>query len=257
VCGAALSDLLLFEHEAAPSVPLGDVEDASNYAAAINRGVTMLTDGNLPVSTRMLKEAHRVLLLGTRGGERQLGEFRKSQNWIGGTRPGTARFVPPPWQEVGPAMGALEKFIHDDPVRTPILVKAGLAHAQFETIHPFLEGNGRLGRMLITLLLIEEGVLKRPLLYLSLYLKRHRDLYYDHLQRVRVEGTWEEWLAFFIDGIVEVAESTTTTTERLIRMIERDRRRIQELGRGAATAGRVHLIRQSLVARPESRPTSG
>jgi Fic family protein len=237
---SSLSDLLLFEHDAAPSVPLGDVQEASNYVAATYRGIEMLRDEGLPLSNRVLKEVHRVLLSGVRGGEREPGAFRRSQNWIGGTRPGTARFVPPPPHEVAPAMSRLERFLHDDPAPTPILVKAALAHAQFETIHPFLDGNGRLGRLLITLLLIAEGVVERPLLYLSLYLKRYRDVYYDHLQRIRTEGAWEEWLRFFLDGIVHVAESTTDTTRRLVRLIDDDRERIRHIGRGAATAGRVH-----------------
>jgi len=248
---SSLSDLLLFEQEGAPSVPAGDVQETSNYVAAMDRGIAMLRTEGLPLSTRVLREVHRVLLSGTRGSERQPGEFRRSQNWIGGTRPGNARFVPPPWQEVAPAVGALERFLHDDPVKTPILIKAALSHAQFETIHPFLDGNGRVGRLLITLLLIAEGVLDRPLLYLSLYLKRHRDIYYDHLQRVRLEGAWEDWLTFFLEGLTEVAESTTQTTKHLVAMIERDRRRIQQLGRGAATAARVH---DRLIAHVVGRP---
>ncbi len=248
---SSLSDLLLFEQEGAPSVPAGDVQETSNYVAAMDRGIAMLRTEGLPLSTRVLREVHRVLLSGTRGSERQPGEFRRSQNWIGGTRPGNARFVPPPWQEVAPAIGALERFLHDDPVKTPILIKAALSHAQFETIHPFLDGNGRVGRLLITLLLIADGVLDRPLLYLSLYLKRHRDIYYDHLQRVRLEGAWEDWLTFFLEGLTEVAESTTETTKRLVAMIERDRRRIQQLGRGAATAARVH---DRLIAHVVGRP---
>ncbi|MDP9385112.1 MAG: Fic family protein [Actinomycetota bacterium] len=248
---SSLSDLLLFEQEGAPSVPAGDVQETSNYVAAMDRGIAMLRAEGLPLSTRVLREVHRVLLSGTEGSERQPGEFRRSQNWIGGTRPGNARFVPPPWQEVAPAIGALERFLHDDPVKTPVLIKAALSHAQFETIHPFLDGNGRVGRLLITLLLIAEGVLDRPLLYLSLYLKRHRDIYYDHLQRVRLEGAWEDWLTFFLEGLTEVAESTTETTKRLVAMIERDRRRIQQLGRGAATAARVH---DRLIAHVVGRP---
>jgi len=250
---SSLADLLLFENDAAPSVPLNDVRETSNYVRAMDRGIELIQRDGIPLSTRVLKEVHRVLLSGGRGGERQPGEFRRSQNWIGGSRPGNARFVPPPWHEVGPAMGALEKFLHDDPVATPVLVKAALAHAQFETIHPFLDGNGRLGRLLITLLLIAEGVLERPLLYLSLFLKRHRDVYYDHLQRIRLEGSWEEWLAFFSDGVIDVARSTTETTRRLVSVIEQDRRRIQGLGRGAATAARVH---ERLIAHVIGRPAA-
>ena len=249
---SSLSDLLLFEQEGVPAVPAGDVQETSNYVAAMDRGITMLKVEGLPLSSRVLREVHRVLLSGTRGAERQPGEFRRTQNWIGGTRPANARFVPPPWQEVGPSVGALERFLHDDPVRTPILIKAALSHAQFETIRPFLDGNGRVGRLLITLALIAEGVLDRPLLYLSLYLKRHRDVYYEHLQRIRLEGAWEDWLAFFLDGVIEVAESTTDTTKKLVAMIERDRRRIQSVGRGAATAARVH---DRLIAHVLGRPT--
>jgi Fic family protein len=248
---SSLSDLLLFEHEAAPSVPVGDVEQASKYAAAMGRGIEMLSSEGLPLSNRVLKEVHGVLMTGARGGEREPGRFRRSQNWIGGTRPSTARFVPPPAHEVAPAMGALERFLHDEPGPTPILIKAALAHAQFETIHPFLDGNGRLGRLLITLLLVAEGVLTRPFLYLSLYFKQHRDLYYDHLQRVRTEGAWEDWLGFFLDGVIEVAETTAATTKRIVEMVERDRRRLQDLGRGAATAARVHdYLARRIVGRP-------
>ncbi len=250
---SSLSDLLLFEQESAPSVPAGDVQETSNYVAAMYRGMAMLHDEGLPLSSRVLREVHRVLLSGTRGADRQPGEFRRSQNWIGGTRPGNARFVPPPWQEVGPAIGALERFLHGDPVRTPILIKAALSHVQFETIHPFLDGNGRVGRLLVTLLLMADGVLERPLLYLSLYLKRHRDVYYDHLRRVRLEGTWEDWVVFFLDGLIDVAASTTDTTKHLVAMIERDRRRIQGLGRGAATASRVH---DRLIAVVVGRPAN-
>jgi Fic family protein len=155
-----------------------------------------------------------------------VGEFRRIQNWLGGPTPAQARFVPPPANEVLPAMGNLEKFLHDDPVATPILIKAALAHAQFEAIHPFLDGNGRVGRLLVTLLLCgEPKVLSEPLLYLSLYLKRNRDSYYDQLQRVRTEGAWEEWLSFFLQGVIEVAGTATDTTRRIVHMIEHDRAR--------------------------------
>jgi Fic family protein len=148
-------------------------------------------------------------------------------------------------------MGALEKFLHGHPVQTPILVKAALAHAQFETIHPFLDGNGRVGRLLITLLLVAEGVLDRPLLYPSLYLKTHRDVYYDYLQRVRTEGIWEEWISFFLDGIAESAESTISTTKAIVELIDTDRQRIQKLGRSANTASLVHDdLTKFIVGRP-------
>jgi len=238
---SSLSDLLLFEHDAVPGVPRHDAEETANYIAAMDYGLSELNrDRGLPLSNRLLRQVHRELLRSGRGAAKNPGEFRREQNWLGGSRPSRARFVPPPWLEVEPAMGQLEKFLHDDPVATPILIKAALAHAQFETIHPFLDGNGRVGRLLITLLLCAEGVLRRPLLYLSLYFKRNRDAYYDHLQRVRTHGAWEDWLRFFLDGVIEVADSTTETTRRIVGMVERDRQRIHEFGRGAATAHRVH-----------------
>jgi Fic family protein len=239
---SSLSDLLLFENDAVPGVPLDDVEETSNYIAAMNHGLVAIESGRLPLSNRLLRELHRLLMSGVRGGDKAPGEFRRSQSWLGGTRPGNARFVPPPPTEVVPAMSDLEKFLHDDPAPTPILIKAALAHAQFETIHPFLDGNGRVGRLLITLLLCSEEVLQRPLLYLSLYFKQHRDAYYDHLQRVRTEGAWEEWLEFFLEGVIAVAGSATETARRIRDLIEDDRDAIHDIGRGAASALRVHEL---------------
>jgi Fic family protein len=248
---SSLSDLLLYEANAAPGVPVSDARETSNYIAAMDHALEEIQSGKLPLCNRLLRDAHALLLRSGRGSDRSPGRFRREQNWIGGNRPAVARYVPPPWQEVEPAMTKLERFLHDEPERTPILVKAALAHAQFETIHPFLDGNGRIGRLLITLLLVVEDVLKRPLLYLSLYLKQNRDDYYDHLQRIRTEGAWEPWLRFFLEGIVEVAEATTSTTRELVRMIERDRQAIHEFGRGAATALRVHdLASRFVVFRP-------
>jgi Fic family protein len=239
---SSLSDLLLFENDAVLGVPLDDVEETSNYIAAMNHGLVAIESGRLPLSNRLLRELHRLLMSGVRGGDKAPGEFRRSQSWLGGTRPGNARFVPPPPTEVVPAMSDLEKFLHDDPAPTPILIKAALAHAQFETIHPFLDGNGRVGRLLITLLLCSEEVLQRPLLYLSLYFKQHRDAYYDHLQRVRTEGAWEEWLEFFLEGVIAVAGSATETARRIRDLIEDDRDAIHDIGRGAASALRVHEL---------------
>jgi Fic family protein len=238
---SSLSDLLLFEHEAAPGALREDAEETANYIAAMDHGFTqMARPGAPPLSSRLLREVHGILLRSGRGSRQLPGEFRRDQNWLGGSHPSRARFVPPPWPEVVPAMSALERFLHDDPHPTPVLVKAALAHVQFETIHPFLDGNGRVGRLLITLLLCSHGVMQRPLLYLSLHFKRNRDAYYDHLQRVRTEGAWEDWLRFFLDGVLEVVESTTQTTRRLVAMVERDRQTIYTFGRGAATAQRVH-----------------
>lgn len=240
---SSLSDLLLFEHDVAPGVPIEDVRETSNYIRAMSHGLRRMEDG-FPLSLRLMKEIHGLLLEGGRGGERAPGEFRRTQNWIGGTRPGNARFVPPPAHEVVPAIGALEKFLHDDPVRTPVLVKAALAHAQFETIHPFLDGNGRVGRLLVTLLLCaeEHRVLSRPLLYLSLYLKRNREEYYTRLQRIRTHGEWEEWLAFFLEGVIDVSRSATDTTQRIVSLIGSDRQKVLTLGRAAGSTSRLHEL---------------
>lgn len=235
---SSLSDLLLFEADAAPGVPVGDAEEASNYIAALQHGLNRIESGELPLCNRLFREMHALLLRSGRGSEATPGRFRKEQNWLGGSGPAVARYVPPPWQEVEPAMAALERYINE--ADAPILIKAALCHAQFESIHPFLDGNGRVGRILIALLLAVEGVLRQPLLYLSLYLKQNRTDYYDHLQRIRTDGAWEEWLAFFLRGVIEVAEATTSTTQQLVQMIERDRQAIHGLGRGAATALRVH-----------------
>lgn len=239
---SSLSDLLLFEHDVASGVPTEDVRETSNYIKAMSHGLDRIR-GGFPLSLRLLTEIHKLLMEGGRGGQRAPGEFRRTQNWIGGTRPGNARYVPPPAHEVLQAMGALEKFLHDDPVRTPILVKAALAHAQFETIHPFLDGNGRIGRLLVTLLLAaEQKVLARPLLYLSLYLKENRGEYYTRLQRVRTHGEWEEWLGFFLAGVIAVADSATETMRRIVQLVENDRQTILSLGRAAGSAAQVHRI---------------
>ena len=256
---SSLSDLLLFEHHAAPGVPVADVAETVNYITAMNHGLARMEAGH-PLSVRLIREVHALLLEGVRGGSAGAGEFRRVQNWLGGTRPSNARFVPPPPQDVPDAMGRLEKFLHDDPVRTPILVKAALGHAQFETIHPFLDGNGRVGRLLVTLLLCqsrdrtEERVLSRPLLYLSLYLKRYRDAYYDHLQRVRREGAWERWLRFFLEGVIDVAGSATDTTRRIVQLVASDRQRIQGIGRAAGSAQQVHdlISRDVITTIPEA-----
>jgi Fic family protein len=243
---SSLSDLLLFEVEGVPGVPIDDVREASNYVAAMEHGLKRL-DGNFPLSLRLIMEIHEILLSGGRGANRQPGEFRTTQNWIGGTRPGNARYVPPPADRLIQCLGDLEKFLHDDPVRLPVLVKAALAHVQFETIHPFLDGNGRLGRLLITLVLCSEKVLREPMLYLSLYFKVHRDEYYELLQQVRVEGDFERWIEFFMMAVRETAEQAVNTVHRLLIMTDEDRKRIQSLGRAAGSALRVH---QSLLQRP-------
>ena len=193
----------------------------------------------MPLSVRLIREVHGVLLSGGRGRDKAPGEFRRSQNWIGGTRPGNAVFVPPPHTEVPDAMGALEKFLHADDDSLTVIVRAGLAHVQFETIHPFLDGNGRVGRLLITLLLCERGVLREPLLYLSLYLKQHRDLYYQLLDRVRRTGDWEAWLAFFLEGVRDTATGAVSTAQQLVELFSSDRAQIEQRGRRAGSALRV------------------
>jgi Fic family protein len=240
---SSLSDLLMYESEEQPAVPLDDVREVSNYVAALDHGMERLR-GGFPLSLRLLKEIHAVLLRKGRGSDKDPGEFRRSQNWVGGTRPGNALFVPPPPELVMDCLGALEKFLHGDPAPTPVLIKAALAHVQFETIHPFLDGNGRLGRLLITLLLCAEGVLSQPLLYLSLYFKTHREEYYDLLQRVRTTGDWEAWLGFFLTGVRETAENATQTAQRLVQLFAEDRQAIQTLGQAAGSPLRVHQALQ-------------
>ncbi len=241
---SSLSELLLFEHEFAPGVPLDEVQEVSNYVAAMNHGLHRLRNDDFPLSLRLLREIHGVLLAQGRGSEQNPGEFRRSQNWIGRSRPGNARYVPPPWEEVLTCMGELELFLHDQPRRTPVLIKAALAHVQFETIHPFLDGNGRLGRLLITLLLCAEEALQEPLLYLSLYFKSHRQEYYDLLQRVREGGEWLAWLRFFLQGVRETAQQATATAQSILRLFADDRAKIEQLGRSAGSALRVHLLLQ-------------
>lgn len=235
---SSLSDLLLFELEEAPGAPLDDVVETSNYVAALDHGMARLREG-FPLSNRLLREMHAALMSKGRGGDKRPGEFRRSQNWIGGTRPGNARFVPPPPAEIEPCMAALERFLHNGDTGLPVLLRAALAHVQFETIHPFLDGNGRLGRLLIALLLHHGGLLSQPLLYLSLYLKQHRSVYYELLDRVRTAGDWEAWVDFFLEGVEETARGAVETARRLVDLFDADTRRIQQAGRAAPNALRV------------------
>ena len=243
---SSLSDLLLFELNEAPGVPLADVVEVSNYVAALEHGLARLREG-FPLSNRLIREIHGVLLSRGRGSGKEPGEFRHSQNWIGGTRPGNAAFVPPPHGAVPDAMAALEGFLHAEQDRLPVLVRAGLAHVQFETIHPFLDGNGRVGRLLFTFLLCHAGVLREPLLYLSLYLKQNRATYYNLLDQVRHTGDWEAWLVFLLEGVRETAEGAVSTAQRLGEMFKADRAQLERTGRRAGSALRVH---ESLKARP-------
>jgi Fic family protein len=242
---------LLYEAEEAPGVPIDDTREVSNYVAAMNHGLRRLRE-DFPLSLRLIREIHAILLSQGRGQDKDPGAFRRTQNWIGGTRPGNALFVPPPPHLVMDCLGALEAFIHADSPDLPLLVKAALVHVQFETIHPFLDGNGRLGRLLITFLMCERGILREPLLYLSLFFKQNRQAYYDHLQAVREHGDWESWLAFFLRGVTETARQGTETAQRLLRLFASDQGRVERLGRPAATAIRLHqfLQRRGLTTIP-------
>lgn len=236
---SSLSDLLLFELDQEPGVPLDDVREVSNYVAALDHGLRLLEEG-LPLSLRLFREIHGVLLTKGRGSNQTPGEFRRSQNWIGGTRPGNAAFVPPPAEEVLECMSKLELFLHDQPEPTPVLLKAALAHVQFETIHPFLDGNGRLGRLLIALLLCEQKVLREPMLYLSLYFKTHRQYYYELLNNVRMTGDWEAWLDFFAEAVIVTATQAVETAQQLLDLSNQDRDKISGLRRAAASTLQVH-----------------
>ncbi len=234
---SSLSDLLMFELEEAPGVPFDDVVEVSSYVAALDHGLARLASG-FPLSSRLLKEIHAVLLARGRGADRQPGEFRRSQNWIGGTRPGNARFVPPPPERVDSCMAELERFLHaeDD---LPLLVKAALAHVQFETIHPFLDGNGRLGRLLIVLMLVDGGILRQPLLYLSLFFKQHRSRYYELLDGVRRDGDWEAWVLFFLEGVESTAAAAVDAAHRLLALFQADESKLTGLGRSGTSVRQV------------------
>ncbi len=243
---SSLAQLLLFELEEAPGAPVDDVVEVSNYVAALYHGLKRLHEG-FPLSNRLLREMHGVLLSRGRGSEKSPGEFRHTQNWIGGTRPGNAHFVPPPPSYVQNCMAELERFLHGENNPYPTLIKAALAHVQFETIHPFLDGNGRLGRLLIAFILHHDGLLSQPLLYLSLYFKPHRPEYYRLLDVVRTEGDWEAWLDFFLEGVEHTATNAVETAKRLISLFQQDEQRIQQHQRTASTTLRVF---RALCERP-------
>ncbi|WP_217647075.1 Fic family protein [Planctomicrobium piriforme] len=246
---SSLQDLLTAEaHILQPDAPK-DVDEVVNYVQAMKHGLSRLA--KLPVSVRMVKEIHEKLLQNVRGAHLTPGELRRTQNWIGpgGCTLNEATFVPPPPHLVPEALGNLEQFIHAE-TQLPLLIKIGLVHAQFETIHPFLDGNGRVGRLLITLLLCEREVLLRPVLYLSHYFKRHREEYYDRLQAVREHGEWEEWLDFFLRGVAEVSEQATQTAREILSLRERHRDLITSLGRIAGNGHRVleHLFKHPIIS---------
>jgi Fic family protein len=240
---STLSDLLRFETEAQTGAPIDDIREVSNYVDAMMYGLERL--GSLPLSLRLIREMHARLLHDGRGGTKSPGEFRRTQNWIGGTRPGNALFVPPPVSELDACLDALERFMHEDASRLPALIKAGLLHVQFETIHPFLDGNGRIGRLLVTLYLCAHGALRKPLLYLSLYLKTHRADYYRLLQEVREHGAWEAWLEFFLAGVAETANQAFDAATRIVALFKQDRERITDESERASSALRIHETFQS------------
>jgi Fic family protein len=245
---STLSDLLEYENDAVPGTPLADVQEVSRYVAALYHGLGRIRSGELPLSLRLIRELHGVLMQKGRGSAQNPGEFRRSQNWIGGSMPGNARFVPPPPHEMMGALDNFEKFLHDAYGHTGPIIKAGLAHAQFETIHPFLDGNGRIGRLLISLLFGAEHLLTQPFFYFSLYLKENRSEYYDALQRVRTDGDWEGWMHFYLVGVGTVARQAADTTIALHDLFERDQQRVGGLGRAAGSALRVYdLLRAHIV----------
>jgi Fic family protein len=238
---SSIADLLLFELKESPGVPLVDVMEVSRYVTAMHHGMKRLKSG-FPLSNRLIREIHDKLVSKGRGAQKDPGEFRRSQNWIGGARPSEAHFVPPPPHLVQDCMKDLEFFLHDKTDPIPALVKAGLAHVQFETIHPFLDGNGRVGRLLISLFLCQEGILQEPILYLSLHFKKNREEYYSLLDQVRSEGDWEAWMNFFLNGVQSTADGAVRTAQRLASLFEQDGVRVQTGGRAAGSAIRVHDV---------------
>ncbi len=251
---SSLSDLLLFESEEAPSAPLDDVKEVSNYVAALNHGLDLL-QGGLPTCSRMIRETHEILLASGRGAEKAPCEFRRTQNWLGGSSPSNATFVPPPPEFVEDLMGDLESFIHEQDVQLPLLVRTALVHVQFETIHPFLDGNGRVGRLLIALMLCEARALSLPLLYLSLYFKTNRSAYYERLMRVRTHGEWLAWLDFFLQGVAETADLAIKAAKEITALFEQDRMSLEGLGRATSSALRVHdyMKRKAILNVPRAQ----
>ena len=242
---ASLVDVLEYESKSQRGL-IKDVNEVINYIQAINYGLERLKE--LPLSLRLMKEIHLRLIANTRGSSKNPGKFRTSQNWIGspGCTLDNAAFVPPPVHEMNKAMGDLELFLHDEKMKMPLLLKVGLAHAQFETIHPFLDGNGRMGRLLITFLLCSSGVLKQPLLYLSYYFKKNRQQYYEHLQAIRDQDKWEDWLKFFLTGVCEVSREATEKARSILRMREKHREFVNGLGNYAVSL-LEHLYRNPII----------
>lgn len=235
---SSLSDLMLYEMDGVPGVPMHDVQEVSCYVSALELGVRRIREGQ-PIAFRLLTELHQALMTSGRGINKGPGEFRKNQVWIGGHRADEAIFVPAPANELANCWAELERFLNDAPEATDPLIKAALAHVQFETIHPFMDGNGRLGRLLIPLILVAANVLSEPLLYLSVFFKKHRQIYYDRLQQVRISGDWESWLLFFVDAVAETANQAVNTAQQLKQLRQVDRDRLSNLGRIAPSAQQV------------------
>lgn len=245
---STLADLLQYENQAVPGTPIDDVQEVSRYVAALQHGIALIRSDHLPLSLRLIREVHRVLMAQGRGSQQTPGEFRRSQNWLGGSAPWNAQFVPPPPHEMMHALDNFERFLHDQYGYTPPVIKAGLAHAQFETIHPFLDGNGRVGRLLINLLFVVDGVLSQPFFYLSLYLRQNRAEYYDALQRVRLDGDWEGWLRFYLIGVELVAREAAKTAVALRDLFDSDQQRVAVLGRAAGSALQVFELLRDRTA---------
>ena len=238
---SSLSDLLIYESEDQAGVPIDDVVEVSRYVAAFEHGLKRIQEG-FPLSLRLIREMHEKLLTDARGANKQPGEFRRTQNWIGGSRPGNAHFVPPEPERLMECLDALEKYLHIEERPYSSLIDAGLIHVQFETIHPFLDGNGRIGRLLITFFLMLMGEMKQPWLYLSLFFKNNRSEYYRRLDAVRQSGDWEGWLDFFLQGVAETAEQVVMTSRNIAALFEEDRRRIHTLKRAAINARKLHDV---------------
>lgn len=231
---STLDDLLKYEAQQTQGIPVEDASEVSSYVAALNHGIDRINEG-FPLALRLIKEIHAILLKNSRGKTKSPGEFRSSQNWIGGTRPGNARFVPCSPDKLLDILSRLEKFINEED-NIPSLIKAALIHVQFETIHPFLDGNGRLGRLLITFFLCVKGLLKSPFLYLSLFFKKNRTLYYEHLNNVRYQGDWESWIQFFLEGVIETSDDARKTIILIQKLFADDEQKLETLGKAKTSA---------------------
>ncbi len=243
---SSLNDLMLYEMDAVPGVPMDDVQEVSCYVSALNLGIQRIREG-FPISYRLLTEMHQALMTSGRGTNRRPGEFRQTQVWIGGHRADEATFVPTPANELANAWADLERFINDEPDATDPLIKAALSHVQFETIHPFMDGNGRIGRLLIPLILLQANIIHEPLLYLSVFFKKHRQIYYDRLNQVRLTGDWEAWLLFFVDAVAETANQAVQTAQKLNDIRTTDKAKLPHLGRQSGSAA---LILDALFEHP-------